>query len=656
MGRAWYWYYCQDFKRSDGCSGNGVNRDYILRDERRLTELGRRTLEIFILAHIFSGIEIAYQEAVALKRQEELIREEEEAELAENEKREKRAKKKQARQRRNNSKGKGRGKVEKAVGNEKEKHKPHDSLFGERILEDFSSEHGHRDKEKSELREEVSDVSDPGDEGVEGTQPDVEDRDTSPLNWDTNTSGINPAAEACRNEISNGHVEKKSLSFMDDSSSTCSTDSVPSVVVNGPYKGYSSPNNRNKRTSSNRGKNQQNRDLQNNLNSRSDCLLYVSGSCSSTGPGSEDNLHPLKDQTQKPEQPSIDKEEIVEDQIDDEIPSDSTSRTTESVSSCTNPSQKPSPVKLSTEHSSSTTKNVQVSLPEPTSNTQIQSEKSVQSLENLSIPRAEALKHTSQAMSSTTRASSMSRPSSTPVVQGPKTTVPLVTTSQAMPSLSRALSSLGHLDSELSFLPQSFEPQSYRNVIMGIKTITNPSTSGLTPRPSLSSSIQTTAFSQPSSSSSSSSFQTSVNPGIALHNQHRWNDHMMPDEFPHLDIINDLLDEDHRTVGRTTLNNYHQHDDFHSVNQQYCFTTDIDSMNASFQFGLSDCYYDELSQMIYDCGFNGFGMDSLLQSQWPINSGDLSVLNINGYAYPLSEYSARGLDGYNMMYQRANGL
>jgi hypothetical protein len=48
------------------------------REERRLTELGRKILETFVLSHIFSGIEVAYQEAVALKRQEELIREEEE--------------------------------------------------------------------------------------------------------------------------------------------------------------------------------------------------------------------------------------------------------------------------------------------------------------------------------------------------------------------------------------------------------------------------------------------------------------------------------------------------------------------------------------------------------------------------------------------------
>ncbi|XP_020258146.1 MATH domain-containing protein At5g43560-like isoform X2 [Asparagus officinalis] len=83
-------------RSKDGCSGDEFNKDSILRDERRLTELGRRTLEIFVLAHIFSNrIEIAYQEAVALRRQEELILEEEKAEKAENEKREKRAKKKQ---------------------------------------------------------------------------------------------------------------------------------------------------------------------------------------------------------------------------------------------------------------------------------------------------------------------------------------------------------------------------------------------------------------------------------------------------------------------------------------------------------------------------------------------------------------------------------
>ncbi|XP_047266459.1 TNF receptor-associated factor homolog 1a isoform X2 [Capsicum annuum] len=78
-------------RTKDGTSGDEFNKDSIERDERRLTELGRRTIEIFVLAQIFSKIEVAYQEAVALKRQEELIREEEAAWLAETEQKAKRA-------------------------------------------------------------------------------------------------------------------------------------------------------------------------------------------------------------------------------------------------------------------------------------------------------------------------------------------------------------------------------------------------------------------------------------------------------------------------------------------------------------------------------------------------------------------------------------
>jgi len=157
----------------------------------------------------------------------------------------------QARQRRNNRKGKDRGKDQKSVGMLKEKHQPQSSPSNERILEDLASEHGQRDNEKSDLRGDVSDVSDPGDDGPEALQHDVEDRVSSPLSWDTYTSEIHPTAEARRGEISNGHVQKKNLSIVDDSSSTCSTDSVPSVVVNGPYKGKTL-NNKNKRSSSNR--------------------------------------------------------------------------------------------------------------------------------------------------------------------------------------------------------------------------------------------------------------------------------------------------------------------------------------------------------------------------------------------------------------------
>ncbi|KAK1430403.1 hypothetical protein QVD17_13111 [Tagetes erecta] len=54
----------------------GSVEDSFEKDEMRLTELGRRVIEIFAVGHIFRHIEVAYGEAVSLKMQEELIREE----------------------------------------------------------------------------------------------------------------------------------------------------------------------------------------------------------------------------------------------------------------------------------------------------------------------------------------------------------------------------------------------------------------------------------------------------------------------------------------------------------------------------------------------------------------------------------------------------
>eukprot|EP00245_Coleochaete_scutata_P005086 TRINITY_DN18369_c0_g1_i1.p1 TRINITY_DN18369_c0_g1~~TRINITY_DN18369_c0_g1_i1.p1 ORF type:complete len:1405 (-),score=316.78 TRINITY_DN18369_c0_g1_i1:316-4530(-) len=96
-------------RTKDGGATDELGKDSVERDERRLAELGRRTVEMFVLAHLFSSrVEVAYREAVALKRQEELIREEEASWQAEFELREKRnqaerekkKKKQQAKQRR----------------------------------------------------------------------------------------------------------------------------------------------------------------------------------------------------------------------------------------------------------------------------------------------------------------------------------------------------------------------------------------------------------------------------------------------------------------------------------------------------------------------------------------------------------------------------
>ena len=102
--------------------------------------------------------------------------------------------------------------------------------------------------EKPEVLEDVSDMSDSVDGVAEVLHPDSEDRDVSPANRDTDTSEVHPPTEASSSGVSglssvpNGTTEKRSTYALDDSSSTCSTDSVPSVVMNGCCKGNSYSN------------------------------------------------------------------------------------------------------------------------------------------------------------------------------------------------------------------------------------------------------------------------------------------------------------------------------------------------------------------------------------------------------------------------------
>lgn len=109
----------------------------------------------------------------------------------------------------------------------------------------------HKVAEKSGPAEDASDVSDSMDGVNEELPPDSEDRDASPVNWDTDTSEIHIPTEACSSGL-NGlscvrsvTTEKKNSYTVDDSSSTCSTDSVPSMVGS-QYRGNNSSEQQNK--------------------------------------------------------------------------------------------------------------------------------------------------------------------------------------------------------------------------------------------------------------------------------------------------------------------------------------------------------------------------------------------------------------------------
>lgn len=150
----------------------------------------------------------------------------------------------QGKQKRNNRKGKDKGRDDKplvSVHDELQHESPSDEreeivIETEPVLE------------KSDSPEDVSDASDSVDCPPEISQPDSDERDVSPVNWGSDTPEIHPPAEASSSGLSvpstvlNGAIERNNPSAMDDSSSTCSTDSVPSVSQNGPYKGNSFSN------------------------------------------------------------------------------------------------------------------------------------------------------------------------------------------------------------------------------------------------------------------------------------------------------------------------------------------------------------------------------------------------------------------------------
>lgn len=154
----------------------------------------------------------------------------------------------------------------------------------------------------------------------------------------------------------------------------------------------------------------------------------------------------------------------------------------------------------------------------------------------------------------------------------------------------------------------------------------------------------------------------------------------LADEFPHLDIINDLLDDD-QGIGRATppLGTTF-------FNRQFTYPTD---MNLSSEVG-SPCRFDRARSFPED-GFqqqdycpstsssshyssvrefipqgnslpymNG-QIDSLVPNQWQLLGPDLSLLGmrnsgVDGYPYSISDYSdlACSVNGYTM-FRPSNG-
>ncbi|KAF6175039.1 hypothetical protein GIB67_039587 [Kingdonia uniflora] len=782
-------------RTKDGSSGEDFNKDSIERDERRLTELGRRTVEIFVLAHIYNNkIEVAYQEAVALKRQEELIREEEAAGQAESElkarrgaaEKDKKTKKKQSKQRKSSRKGKDKGRDESSDVTVQGNQLDDIDTDGRAMEEDFPLKRVLSVLEKPYIAEDVSDVSFTGEDVVEMLQPDLEYRDVNPLNWDTDTSEVHPPTEVSNSGVSelpvqNGQVEHKSTSvIMDDSSSTCSTDSIPSVVMNGPYKGNSLPKCQTQ-TSPNRGKNRRGKEKRERTvrasekdNQSSEPLTDTghpqdaSGTTSKAGGLESQSVLSLKDRIQWLEQHLVDKEEevvtlqkklVVKDHVSEERPP---KKTEVKASSSPNSSSPNSPIRNVHPKPMAESMTVVKSLPAKgtSSNSTRQTTEKVVPMRTPSpqIPTVVSKPDTCKPTKPTSnligvmpieknpqpnQISLMSRPSSAPIIPEPRPTAPVVTVTQSAPLLARSVSAAGRLGTDPTPAAHSTAPQSYRNAIMG-KGL-NMSMSGFTSRPPSSSAINPSpTFSQTPSAYVSSpmiSTQNVVRSGFTfgtvvpsiVRNQPQWAENldfysassssgsrtyfgddlpasiplhqtrgmaattrqpqgttapmrqtqgMAADDFPHLDIINFLLDEEQSVKESAYLGptNIHNH---HTLNQQLTFPSDHMSMSADIGPSINSCRFDRFENY-HDDGMNhfyspssngpfdglrrdmgplvglspytnGLQMDgATVQTQWPLGgSADLSMLaaesdGYNPYQIPGYSNMACVVNGYTM--------
>ncbi|XP_051127006.1 TNF receptor-associated factor homolog 1b-like isoform X2 [Andrographis paniculata] len=779
-------------RTKDAGAGEELTKDPIEQEERRLTELGRRTLEVFILSHVFSKIEVAYQEAVALKRQEELIREEEEAWLAEIEQKarraaldkEKKSKKKQAKQKRNNRKGKDKGKDEKTSSPVKGQNELDQAINGK----DSETNDSGTALEKFDTVD-VSDVSDSVDHVPEILPPDSDDRDPNPSNWDTDTyeihpqmeacssgirglsivqngsssavddtdtSEVHPSMEACSSRISglsnvqNGsssvmedidtsevHPQSetcsseisglssvqngRSSSAVDDSSSTCSSDSVPFVTVNASHKG-NSQNPQNKKSS------RRSRNYQSKAASHSPHWASEEPSCpSEAAPDSGSSIEaPQNSKAANCSSPqkalngaqwnAHDKSQVQENGSSHRIarvispppvsvaPAKPEPKPTNDPPVIRKSSPKQADRSVSTHTSEKATAMKpdmpKVATPKPTAKPSghVGNEKPPATTDKPSLPPSLVV----------------SRPLSAPLIPGPKqpvsVAVPAVPTG---PMLSRSVSAIGRLGPD-SAASAAYIPQSYRNAILGTSAAGNlPSAQdhpvsstvnmsvpysqapgfvsaplrpdrvdpnpirqsfsfGMMNRPDIIPSRTWTEFPERDGNRNMSgalrlndlqqrfdgygSVHRSRDPfGFPASTSTRQNQ-VVPDEFPHLDIINDLLD-DEQGVGSSTELSQRRHGfgngGHRYLNQQFGFLGDHSISNGpaglsrssrSFDHGYA-ASYDMIPQASPRSYVNGpLADNSLIPNHWQIPVGDLTFPNVrnadnNGYSYHIPEYT-----------------
>ncbi|XP_018451140.2 TNF receptor-associated factor homolog 1b isoform X2 [Raphanus sativus] len=667
-------------RTKDANDGEEVSNEAVERDERHLTELGRRAVEIFVLTHIFNKIEVAYKEAIALKRQEDLIREEEEEWLAETEQRakrgaaerEKKSKKKQAKQKRNKNKGKDKRKEEKVT-----------LATHEKDLEEKDSvtEKAQPSAEKTDTLGDVSDISDSVDGSADILHPDLEDGDSSSVHWDADALEIHPPQSEGSSRGSgisistpNGIAERKNQSTMDDSSSTCSNESIRSGVTNGSYKG-NIPNQK----SPNKGKNQQ--------------VKIISDACSlvtetdddqpkSQNSSSESDwvvVSHIQDSESSRNRRPVGKQrniaQVTVNSVDMNRPeekSDAVLSSPRISAKNHSPLTQTKPEKRSVSNADAVPNKKVTSATGPLSSRQVSPPSSDIQSEAVGL-KADMQKITAPKQPATTTA--ITRPSSAPILPAMRPAPVVVSTSvQPTTSLPRSVSSVGRLGPDSSsHNQQTYTPQSYKHAIVGNSAGSSssfnhhPGSHGVVPTTLPSASYTQTPAYQSSfplsqdglfQSRSLNSVHTGMNnrytPAVTSNSSLNHTDtemarqqaqSLMTDEFPHLDIINDLLEDEN--CSNMVYNGSIYNSQPQLFNGQYSYHGgDLGISGELLSSGRSRSFGDE--------GFHYMPRGPYGETQWQMANMDLSLLAMRNSSNMEDTASYRntyfGLDSWNQSF------
>ncbi|KAG5387557.1 hypothetical protein IGI04_039027 [Brassica rapa subsp. trilocularis] len=577
------------------------------------------------------------------RTKEELIREEEEEWLAETEQRakrgaaerEKKSKKKQAKQKRNRNRGKDKRKEEKATfaTHEKDLEEEKDSV----------AEKAESLVEKTDTLGDVSDISDSVDGSAEILHPDLEDGDSSSAHWDTAALG-----SSRENDISisapNGIAERKNQSNMEDSSSTCSNDSIRSGFTNGSsytgnaliFRNQNSPN---------KGKNQPR-----SQNSTSESGWVVVSH----------NQEPESSRNRSPVGKVQNVAQIIVNSVDMDRPKEKSAAVlTSPRTAAKNPSPLTQPKLEKKIVSVAPNKKVMPASGPPSSN------QVVPPSSDIGL-RADVQKIPAPKQPATT---TITRPSSAPVIPAMRPAPIVVSSAQPTTSFPRSVSSAGRLGPDSSLHnQQTYTPQSYKHAIVG----NSPgSSSSFNHHPTT---LPSASYSQTPTSSYQSSFPfsqdglflggrslNSVNmgmnnpyvPSVTSNSSRQQAQNLMTDEFPHLDIINDLLEDEN--CSNMVFNGSMFSSQPQMLDRQYSYhggggAADFGISGELLSGGRSRSFGEEGYHYMPHNGLSAAGgpyaADGLIPTQWQMANVDLSLLGMRNNSSNLGDTTAYHHNAY----------